>query len=180
MPLAGQMVLVIIGGMLEATLDLALVGGPAGGTQTTAIPGLVTIDVTYAPWVAGAVPVTSITTNVVSINGVTGAAITMRLTPNQQPKILTTGGGYLSTGGGRTLEYHTVTLQGANDLLSEAAGGALTLVSPMRIDTGPAVSGRLPGAAWMDLAFVPEPETLLLLVSGAIALAAMGRGQMRN
>jgi len=179
MPLSGEMVLSILKGVVMVTFDLAPVGGPAGGVQSLTILG-VPIRVTYAPWVTGAVPVTGITTHVVSLNGVTGAGITLRLTSLQHPPVLSTGGGYVVTGGGLPMEYHTVTLHGENDLLSESRDGTVTLVSPMRIDTSPAISGRLPGAAWMDLTFVPEPGTMLLLVSGAIGLAVMGRRQMRK
>jgi hypothetical protein len=48
------------------------------------------------------------------------------------------------------------------------------------INTSPTVSGRVPGATWVDLEFVPEPGTLLLLVTGAIGLVAIGRRRARK
>ena len=177
--LSGQMVLSILKGITYATFDLAPVGGAPGGTQSPTALGNA-IRVTNGPWVTGPVPVTGVTTNIVSLNGVTGAGITLRLTSQQHPPVLSSGGGYVSTGGGLPLELHTVTLSGPNDLLSESRDGTVTLVSPMRVDTGPAVSGRVPGAFWMDLTFVPEPGTMLLLVTGAIGLAVVGHRRLRK
>jgi hypothetical protein len=126
--------------------------------------------------------VTGITTNIISWQGVTGAGITMRLTPSQHGKVLSTGGGFVTTTGGLPLEYHTVTPSGPNDLLSAASTvtGSVTLVAPVRIDTSLTVSGRVPGAGWLDLVFVPEPGTMLLLVTGAIGLVAIGRRRARK
>jgi hypothetical protein len=177
MALSGEMILSILKGVFMVTFDLALVGGPAGGVQSPTALGI-PIRVTNAPWVTGAVPVTGITTNVVSWNGETGAGITLRLTPSQHANVLSTGGGYIP--GGLPMEYHTVTLHGENDLLSESRDGTVTLVSPMRVDTTAAISGRVPGAFWMDLTFVPEPGTLLLLVTGAIGLAVVGHRRLRK
>ena len=99
---------------------------------------------------------------------------------NQTSKALSTGGGFVSTNAGLPLEYHTVTLSGVNELLSASQSGLVTLVSPMRVNSGPSISGRSPGAAWMDLQFVPEPGTMLLLLSGAVGLAIMGGRRMRQ
>jgi hypothetical protein len=178
-PLSGQMVLSILKGVVMVTFDLADVGGPAGAVQSPTALG-VAIRVTADPWVTGPVPVTGITTNVLSWNGVTGAGITLHLTPSQHAPVLSTGGGYTATGGGLPSELHTVTLTGPNNLLSESRDGTVTLVAPMRIDTTAAISGRVPGAFWMDLAFVPEPGTMLLLVTGAIGLAVVGHRRMRK
>jgi hypothetical protein len=166
-------------GVPAVNFGLAAFGGPAGGTTIATLLGL-PITVTGGPWVTGAVPVTGITTNVVSFNGVIGAGVTLRVTVDQTSRALSTGGGFVSTNGGLPLEYHTVTLSGANQLLSADQSGMVTLVSPMRVNSGPAISGRTPGAAWMDLYFVPEPGTVLLLVSGAIGLAVIGRRRMRQ
>ncbi len=65
-------------------------------------------------------------------------------------------------------------------LLSAAEGGFIMIPSPMRIDTTPAISGRVPGASWWRLTFVPEPGTMLLLVAGAVGLAVVGRRRARK
>jgi hypothetical protein len=178
-PLSGKLVLSILKGVLYVTFELEPIGGPPGTHQTPSALG-VPIQVTNGPWFTGGVPITDITTNVVSWEGVTGAGITLHLTPNQHAPVLTTGGGYLGTGGGLPLEYHTVTIAGTNELLSASQDGFIMIPSPMRIDTTAQISGRVPGAMWMRMYFVPEPGTLLLLVAGAVGVAVVGRRRMRK
>jgi len=177
-PLAGQLAFLFFPAFAYETFYLSHIGGPAGGTTVRTY--CIILSVTFGPWVTGAVPVTGITSNVISANGQAGAGITMRLPAGQEIHTLSTGGGYVSVTGGLPLEYHTVTLMGENRLLSTSQDGVVTLVSPMRIDTSPALWGRLPGAAWLDLTFVPEPGTMLLLVTGVIALAVVGHRRMRR
>lgn len=178
--LNGSMVLWILNNPALA-FDLYHVGGPGGGTSRQTLGGI-PFTVTAGPWFTGPVPLTGITTNILSFNGVTGAGISLRLTPNQHGKVLSTGGGFVSINGGLPLEAHTVTLQGDNQLLSAApsVSGAVTLVSPMRVNTSPSISGRVAGAIWMDLSFVPEPGTVLLLATGALGLVAVGRWRLRK
>jgi hypothetical protein len=78
------------------------------------------------------------------------------------------------------MEYHTVTLSGTHSLWSVSQRGTAPLVSPMRIDKTVDIQGTIPGAFWMTLSFVPEPGTTLLLVTGAIGLAVVGRRRMRK
>jgi len=177
-PLSGKMILSILK-IITYDFGLSPVGGTAGGVQSQTVLGM-TFRVTHGPWVTGAVPVTDITTNVVSVNGVTGAGITLHVTPWMEIHTLSSGMGYVSTGSGLPDEFYTVTLVGSNQLLSASTSGTVMFVSPMRIDTSSAISGRLPGAAWMTLSFVPEPRTMLLLVTGAIGLAVIGRRRMRK
>ena len=91
-----------------------------------------------------------------------------------------TGGGFVSTNGGLPLEAHTVTISGSNNLASASQSGMVTLVAPLRVDTGPAVSGGIPLTGKMTLSFVPEPGTMLLLVSGAVGLVLLGHRRMRT
>ena len=179
-PVNGKLIIWALGNP-AVSFDLAKMGGPAGGTTKPTVLG-VPFSVTFQPWATAPGPITGITTNIVSYQGVTGAQMTMRLTPSQSYKVLSTGGGFVTTTGGIPLEYHTVTPPPVNQLLSatSTATGSVTLVAPVRIDTSPSVSGRVPGAGWIDLVFVPEPGTMLLLVTGAIALVAIGRRRTRK
>jgi hypothetical protein len=177
--LSGQLALSILKGVIMVTFPLTGIGGEPGNTKTRTAVG-VPLTVTGGPWATGPVPVTGITTNVVTFNGVSGAAITLRVTPSANFHTLSTGGGYMAVSGGLPLEYHTVTLEGDNQLLSESRDGTITLVAPIRIDTTAAISGRIPAAGWMDLTFVPEPGTMLLLVTGAVGLAVVGRRRLRR
>ena len=176
--LSGSLYLIALGGR-AVDFPLDGIGGEAGGVITRTALG-VTISNTYMPWVTRAAPITGITTNIISYDGVTGAGITMRITPSQDVNSLSTGGGFVSTAGGLPLEYHTVTISGDNQLQSASMSGLLTIVSPIRINTTPAISGRVPAAAWLDIVFVPEPGTMLLLVTGAIGLVAIGRRRTRK
>ncbi len=65
---------------------------------------------------------------------------------------------------------------GTNNLASGAStqGGTVTVIAPLRIDTA-AIAGRIRGSATTHMEFVPEPGTVLLLVSGAVGLAVIGR-----
>jgi len=168
-------------GVPGMTYPITPMGGPAGGTASQTVIGL-TIKATYGPWVTVGVPITGVTTNVISYNGQTGSAITLRLTPYQQPRVLSTGGGFVTTDGGLPVENHTVTVTGDNQLLSAgpSMSGMVTLVAPQRISTGAAISGTIPGTLFMDLSFVPEPGTMLLLVTGAVGLIVIGRGRFRK
>jgi hypothetical protein len=179
--LSGKTVVWILGNP-AITYPLSNMGGPAGGTSSQTLGGVATIRATYGPWVTAGVPITRVTTNVISYNGVTGAAAALRLPNEVNPATLSTGGGFVSTNGGLPVELYTVTISGTNNLMSATASqsGQVTLVAPQRINTGVAISGVIPGLMWMTLVFVPEPGTLLLLVTGAVGLLVIGRRQIRK
>jgi hypothetical protein len=59
-------------------------------------------------------------------------------------------------------------------------GGALQLVSPMRVFTPLLASQALPVAATLRLRFVPEPGVAWLLGSGAVGLFLIGRKRLQH
>ena len=92
---------------------------------------------------------------------------------------LSTGGGHVSLSFGLPLENHTVTVSGSNALVSAGQAGRVTVVSPLWIHLT-STQGNLPGAVKLHFEFIPEPGSLVLLVSGAVGLAVLGRRRMRR
>jgi len=58
---------------------------------------------------------------------------------------------------------------------SPLSGGHVKLVTPTVLSTNIAASAVIPAFALLDLTFVPEPGTLILLASGVAGLAMVGR-----
>lgn len=174
----GQTVISIANGVIMIPVPLAAIGGPPGATVTATAVGF-PITATGGPWVTGWVTMTDITTNVIQVDGVNGVAITLLPTTQASVKVITTGGGFTSTGTGMVLEANTVVLHGTNSLNTVSKPGMITLISPIRINTG-GLAGKIPGNAIKKFVFIPEPGTLLLLVSGAVGLVVVGRRRMRK
>jgi hypothetical protein len=155
-----------------------------GGTGTLMV-GTATIAATGGPFVTGKVRITNVTSNVVQLPNrspvVTGPAILMGATSMEEVKTFTTMGGFLTSNPSGQLEtVATITLSGTNQLASASSAGQVTLVSPLRIDTGPLSVGNIPGVITKTFVFVPEPGTLLLLASGAAGLVMIGRRRSRK
>jgi hypothetical protein len=177
MRLSGQMVLTVLKGVINIVFDMTHAGGPPGGrTMVTAVG--IPMTITYGPWVTGGVTMTNITTNIISVDGLSGIGVTLHPSSHATKHTLSTGGGYVSVSGGLPLEARTWTFYGTNQLMSAGQDGSVTMVTPMRSLSSSL--GNQPAAGWLTLSFVPEPGTLLLLVSGAVGLAVVGRRRMRG
>jgi hypothetical protein len=192
--LSGVAVIHAAGGAIQLPVALSHVGGLMGETTMATLIGN-NLTVTNGPFVSTAIKITHVTSNIITLTsrplatppnifggvGETGVAFTLQLTPDEDGMTPSTNGGYLSTGQvGLAYENQTVTISGTNNLASGSKAGSVTVVSPMRIDTGAAIAGSIPGAATLSFTFVPEPGTMLLLVSGAVGLAVIGRRRMRK
>jgi len=177
---SGQTVVKISG--LELPFDNSIIG--IGGTGTIMV-GPATIAATGGPFVTGKIRITNITSNVVQLPNrspvLTGLAFTLAPTSMEEVKTFTTGGGFVTTNPTGQLEtVATVTISGTNQLLSASQAGQVTLVSPLRIDTGPLGVGNIPGQYSQTFVFAPEPGTLLLLASGAAGLVLIGRRRINK
>ena len=78
---------------------------------------------------------------------------------------------------------HTVTVKGSGinpSTYVTSNTGFITVVTPMRIDTSDKLVNAIPGVMRMKFSFVPEPGTVLLLVSGTVGLVLVGRSRMRR
>jgi hypothetical protein len=179
--LNGVAVINALGGAIVLPVPLSHVGGAMGETTMVSLLGN-NITVTNGPFITAPVVITAVTSNFITIparGNVQGVAFTLQPTPNETVMTPSTNGGFVSVNGGNAVENHTVTVSGTQNLLSGSKAGSVTVVSPMRIDTA-AIAGRIPGSATIHFEFVPEPGTVLLLVSGAVGLAVIGRRRMRK
>jgi hypothetical protein len=178
----GQFVLGILGFVqLPFPLDVIGVGG-----QINVPLGQSILIATGAPFVTGKFKMTGITTNVISMPGrgaVTGVGVTLKPAGTEEVRTFTTNGGFITSNDtGNLLTLPSVVLSGSSNITSASAGGTITLVSPLRVDTGSLNVGSIPGLVTKKFVFaaVPEPGTVLLLVSGAAGLVMIGRSRMRR
>jgi len=181
MRISGQAIVYALGGAIQLPVPLGQAGGVFGETTQVTLLGN-NITVTAGPWVSAPVVITAISENIITIPAranAQGVGFTLQPTPAETVMTPSTNGGYVSLSGGLAFENNTVTISGTNNLLSGSKAGTVTVISPLRIDTS-GIAGRIPGAAEAVFTFVPEPGTMLLLVSGAVGLAVIGRRRMRK
>jgi hypothetical protein len=106
------------------------------------------------------------TTGGVNGVGLGGAVITVKGAVN-----ITVSGNVWTTG--------TVTLGTASVTGSPLSGGKVKLVNLTVLSTNIGASAMLPMFSVMDLTFIPEPGTLLLLGAGIAGLTMVGRRRMK-
>jgi hypothetical protein len=179
--LTGQTVIHSLGGAIKLPVPLDHVGGQMGETTMVTLIGN-NITATNGPFITGWLTITGVTSNIVTIPAranVQGVGFSLQPTPDETVMTLSTNGGFVSVSGGLALENHTVTIHGTNNLQSGSKSGMVTVVAPIRVATG-LIAGNIPSVVSLKFAFVPEPGTMLLLVSGAVGLAVIGRRRMRK
>ncbi len=180
-------------GVMNGQFIVGLLGSPAafglspvGQGGTASIPvGQGAIIATGGPFITGKARITNITTNVISLPtrgaGVTGVGVTVEPNGTEQVRTFTTGHGFITSNPSGMLETEaTVTLAGGTTGTPASGTGTVTLISPLRIQTGPLGVGNIPGQFVKTFVFVPEPGTVLLLVSGAAGLIFIGRKRMKG
>jgi hypothetical protein len=178
----GQTIVQALG---PVVIGLDHVGGLMGETTNATLINLFTIQVTNGPFVTESLVITKVTSNLISVPGrpstqqKTGVGFSLEPGTQEFVRTFNTTGGFQSISGGLAAENHTVTISGTNNLASGSKAGSVTVVAPLRIDVD-VIAGVIPGQAKILAKFVPEPGSLLLLVSGAIGLAVVGRRRMRK
>jgi hypothetical protein len=185
--LSGQVKVFALGG-ISVGVNLSKAGCCQVETGVIDI-GIGLINVTYGPWLIGAsnsVTMTNLSTNVIQMPGralgeQTGIPFTLHPSSQEETRVFTTGLGFQTDNTvADTLQIATVVIGGTSNFPSSANGtGTISMVTPLRISTG-VVAGTLPGSIRMKFSFVPEPGTLLLLVSGGIGLVLVGRSRLRK
>jgi hypothetical protein len=179
---SGQTVVHALGEKINIGLNHA--GGLMGETTNATLLTLFDIIVTNGPFVTQSLVITKVTSNLISVPGrpagmKTGVGFTLQPGTNEFVRTFNTTGGFQSLSGGSAAENHTVTISGTNNLASGSKAGTVTVVAPLRIDVD-IIAGIIPGRLELVMAFVPEPGSMLLLISGAVGLAVIGRRRMRK
>ena len=163
-PAAFPMTGVSMVGISNAIGNFYGVDTPSGG-GAMAVTGLANICLFAACPGAPANVSVPFTTGGVNGIGLGGSPITVAGYVN-----LTAHGNLWTTG---TVSIGTVSVSG-----SPLAGNTVKLVTPTLVSTNIGASAALPLFGILELTFVPEPGTLLLLASGVAGLAMVGRKRM--
>jgi hypothetical protein len=162
-------------GGFQFAIDLGVLG--SGGQNIVANVLQNSLVLTGAPFNTGNANITGLSSNIVAVPAflnTTGVAFTLNLTTVQ---LITA---YEITAAGVPVTNNTVAINhGTNALASSNSAGSIKMVSPFRIKTG-SLAGNIAGSMTKTFTFVPEPGTVLLLVTGAAGLAIVGRKRMRK
>lgn len=167
-------VAILRAGGFDFAINLGVLG--AGGTTNLAAVLANVLVLTGAPFNTGIVNITGLSSNLLFVPGlgITGVAFTLNLTTVQlltATEITTLG---------VVVENATVTLSGGNNNLASTGGSpSIKMISPFRLSTA-GLAGNVAGAVTKTFTFVPEPGTVLLLLTGAAGLAIVGRKRMRK
>jgi hypothetical protein len=165
-------------GGFQFAIDLGVLGNGTGGPTIVNNVLQNSLVVTGAPFNTGNVSISGLSSNIVAVPqylNQTGVAFTLNLTTVQ----LVTA--YELTAAGVVIENNVALISaGTNNLgATPNADGSIKMVSPFRISTG-SLAGNVAGSMIKTFTFVPEPGTVLLLVTGAAGLAIVGRKRMRK
>jgi hypothetical protein len=165
-------------GGFQFAINLAVLGNGTGGPTVVNNVLQNSLVLTGAPFNTGNVNITGLSSNIVAVPAylnTTGVAFTLNLTTVQ---LITA---YEITAAGIPVTNNTVALNaGTNNLgATPNQAGSIKMVSPFRIKTG-SLAGNVAGSMTKTFTFVPEPGTVLLLVTGAAGLAIVGRKRMRK
>jgi hypothetical protein len=194
--LSGTAIVDALGG-IPIPFDLQNVGGANATTDKLTLGDLATLELTLGPWFTDVITMNAVTTNIVQlpqrIPVETGLPFTLDPASTEEVKTYTLNGGFvtdweashpntpLSGVKADVLKVtHTVTIGGSVSFPSAGETGTITLITPLRINTTEKLVKTIPGVMRQKFSFVPEPSTLLLLVSGAVGLVLVGRSRMRK
>lgn len=179
-PLRGQTITEILGS-INAVTPLSGVGDTNNFVSSKIGALGATIFVENAEWIADAVTITNIATNILSITtgpraGQTGIGFTLQITPFEDSVPTASGeNGVVAVAVAGTTSFTTASgapTPGVNQV---------TLIAPVHIDASTLTSNPpVPGLGVQTLRYVPEPGTMLLLGSAVAGLLVVGRKRMKR